>query len=51
MGTYKDLLLYKKTFALAMEIHTVTKKFPKERDVFAYRSDSKIIPFSKYLFN
>jgi four helix bundle protein len=30
MGTYKDLLLYKKTFALAMEIHTVTKKFPKE---------------------
>jgi four helix bundle protein len=30
MGTYKDLLLYKKTFALAMEIHTITKKFPKE---------------------
>ena len=30
MGTYKDLLLYKKTFALAMEIYTVTKKFPKE---------------------
>jgi four helix bundle protein len=30
MGTYKDLLFYKKTFALAMEIHTVTKKFSKE---------------------
>ncbi|MBV8390402.1 MAG: four helix bundle protein [Mucilaginibacter sp.] len=30
MGTYKDLLLYKKTFALAMEIYTVTKRFPKE---------------------
>ena len=30
MGTYKDLLLYKKTFPLAMEIYTVTKKFPKE---------------------
>jgi four helix bundle protein len=30
MGTYKDLLLYKKTFALAMDIYTVTKKFPKE---------------------
>ena len=30
MGTYKDLLLYKKTFALAMEIYTVTRKFPKE---------------------
>jgi four helix bundle protein len=30
MGTYKDLLLYKKTFALAMEIYVVTKQFPKE---------------------
>lgn len=30
MGTYKDLLLYKKTFALAMEVYTITKKFPKE---------------------
>jgi len=30
MGTYKDLLLYKKTFALAMEIYTITKQFPKE---------------------
>jgi len=30
MGTYKDLLLYKKSFALAMEIFVVTKKFPKE---------------------
>ncbi|SDF66386.1 four helix bundle protein [Mucilaginibacter pineti] len=30
MGTYKDLLLYKKSFALAMEIFVVTKQFPKE---------------------
>jgi four helix bundle protein len=30
MGTYKDLMLYKKSFALAMEIYTVTKKFPRE---------------------
>jgi four helix bundle protein len=30
MGTYKDLLLYKKSFALAMEIYVVTKQFPKE---------------------
>src|ERR1700748_2556381 len=30
MGTYKDLLLYKKTFALAMEIYSITKRFPKE---------------------
>src|ERR1700761_3034323 len=30
MGTYKDLLLYKKTFALAMDIFFITKQFPKE---------------------
>lgn len=30
MGTYKDLVLYKKSFALAMEIFIVTKQFPKE---------------------
>ena len=30
MGTYKDLLLYKKSFSLEMEIHEITKKFPKE---------------------
>ena len=30
MGAYKDLLLYKKSFALAMEIFAVTKQFPKE---------------------
>ncbi|QHS54465.1 four helix bundle protein [Mucilaginibacter sp. 14171R-50] len=30
MGTYKDLLLYKKSFTLAMEIFSVTKQFPKE---------------------
>lgn len=30
MGTYKDLLLYQKTFLLAMEIFSITKTFPKE---------------------
>jgi len=30
MGTYKDLLLYKKSFQLAMEIFAATKQFPKE---------------------
>jgi four helix bundle protein len=30
MGNYKDLLLYKKSFALAMEIYTITKRFPRE---------------------
>ena len=30
MGTYKDLSLYKKSFALAMEIFVITKRFPKE---------------------
>jgi len=30
MGSYKDLLLYKKSFTLAMEIFAITKQFPKE---------------------
>lgn len=30
MGDYKDLILYKKSFLLAMEIFLVTKTFPKE---------------------
>jgi len=30
MGSYKDLLVYKKSFALSMEIFIVTKKFQKE---------------------
>lgn len=30
MGNYKDLLLYKKSFSLAMEIYTITKRFPRE---------------------
>lgn len=30
MGSYKDLLLYKKTFALAMDVYSITKQFPKE---------------------
>jgi len=30
MGTFTDLLAYKKAFELAMEIFEVSKKFPKE---------------------
>ena len=30
MGTFKDLIVYKKAFALAMEIFEMTKSFPKE---------------------
>ena len=30
MGTFRDLLVYKKSFALAMEIFESVKKFPKE---------------------
>jgi four helix bundle protein len=30
MGTFKDLIVYKKAFALALEVREVTRKFPKE---------------------
>jgi len=30
MGTYKDLLVYKKAFELAMDIFEISKRFPKE---------------------
>jgi hypothetical protein len=30
MGTFKDLIVYKKAFQLAMEIFEMTKTFPKE---------------------
>lgn len=30
MGTFRDLLVYKKAFQLAMEIFEMTKNFPKE---------------------
>ncbi|MCB9360152.1 MAG: four helix bundle protein [Flavobacteriales bacterium] len=30
MGSFKDLLIYKKAFTLAMEIFEMTKNFPKE---------------------
>jgi four helix bundle protein len=30
MGTFKDLIVYKKGFQLAMEIFEMTKSFPKE---------------------
>ena len=30
MGSYKDLILYKKSFSLSMEIFVLAKHFPKE---------------------
>ena len=30
MSSYKDLLAFKKAFVLAMKIHTISKRFPKE---------------------
>ena len=30
MGTFKDLIVYKKTFSLAMEFFEMTQSFPKE---------------------
>jgi four helix bundle protein len=30
MGSYRDLLAYKRAFAVAMEIYDATKKFPSE---------------------
>jgi four helix bundle protein len=30
MGTFRDLTVYKKAFALSMQIHEITKKFPEE---------------------
>src|SRR5688572_3088832 len=30
MASFKELLVYKKSFQLALDIHNITKKFPKE---------------------
>ena len=30
MGTFRDLIVYKKAFALAMEVYEIAKQFPKE---------------------
>lgn len=30
MGTFRDLIVYKKSFSLAMDIYRLTKQFPKE---------------------
>ncbi len=30
MGTYRDLIVYKKSFDLAMRVFKITKSFPKE---------------------
>ena len=30
MGSYKDMIIYKKAFGLAMDIFEISKRFPKE---------------------
>ena len=30
MGSYNDLIIYKKAFELAMDINEISKRFPKE---------------------
>ena len=30
MASYKDMMIYKKAFELAMDIFEITKRFPKE---------------------
>ena len=32
MGYYKDLIVFKKAYQLAMDIFTISKKFPKEEN-------------------
>jgi hypothetical protein len=32
MGTYKDLMFYKKAFELAMDIFEISKRFPKSEN-------------------
>ncbi|WP_370632412.1 four helix bundle protein [Mucilaginibacter sp. UR6-1] len=49
MGTYKDLLLYKKTFSLSMQIFNITKLFPKEETYSLTEPDPPIITINKYL--
>jgi len=44
MGTYKDLLLYKKSFTLAMEIYAITKAFPMEK---TYSLTDQVRPSSR----
>ncbi len=36
MGQYKDLLAYKKSYELAMEIFVITKRFPGEEKYSSY---------------
>ncbi len=35
MGYYKDLIAFKKSYELAMDIFMITKKFPKELLTFS----------------
>ena len=46
VSTFKDLLVYKKAFALAMEIFHITKKFPQRRNmVYRTRLESPLARF------
>lgn len=49
MGTYKDLIVYKKAFSLAMKIFEIGKQFPKE-EKFSNRSNKTLIKISMYKY-
>ncbi|MFH1120042.1 MAG: four helix bundle protein [Bacteroidota bacterium] len=45
MATYsgfRDLIVFQKSYRLAMEIFEISKTFPKEEKILAYRSDQEI---------
>ena len=47
MASFKELLVYKKSFQLALDIHNITKKFPKEEQ---YSLTSQIRKSSRSVF-
>ena len=47
MGSFRDLIAYKKAFALAMDIFTITKIFPKEE---TYSLIDQIRRSSRFVF-
>lgn len=40
MGTYRDLTVFKKSFSLALDIHLLSNKFPKD-EIFGMTSQIK----------
>ncbi len=45
-GGFRNLLVYKKAFALALEIFEITKGFPKRGNVLTDFTNQKIITVS-----